>query len=485
MVTLRKILFYFFVVLYLVLCPLIILYALGYIFTPKVEEGFAKTGLMHFETLPTGASISVANKQYAEKTPTTVRNLLAGAYNVTLSRAGYRPWTRQIRIAPGKAVAFDKILLMPQELKVKTLVSQPFDDLLSVPATRFLLLFKSKRAGDVSVFDWKDETARPLLSANAPFRDAAVIRYFMIKKSSFVLFLVKMGEQTRFLGCQLDKEKPEVKDLSGLFRRGTPSEVRWEGDNPDDLFALYSGNLDRADLKKMKVRKNLLEGIQGFDLFRGKIFALRDCTLLQMDSNGEKGEEAVAEKGVFMENLFRDTGAFKIDFISGRTLCFLGATGEFFANELPYRFVSVGLKGYQPDDGGRKIALWQKERLGVLDFTKEARKKELFERGPEIDWIYEGGEAIAQAYFVYGTSHVLFRDQAEVFLAPVGESGAAAEALVKVREKSAVFYSDKTGRLYYLEPGQGYLVAADILPEWPGLSGMFPEFEAPGQEAAK
>ena len=279
MVTLRKILFYFFVVLYLVLCPLIILYALGYIFTPKVEEGFAKTGLMHFETLPTGASISVANKQYAEKTPTTVRNLLAGAYNVTLSRAGYRPWTRQIRIAPGKAVAFDKILLMPQELKVKTLVSQPFDDLLSVPATRFLLLFKSKRAGDVSVFDWKDETARPLLSANAPFRDAAVIRYFMIKKSSFVLFLVKMGEQTRFLGCQLDKEKPEVKDLSGLFRRGTPSEVRWEGDNPDDLFALYSGNLDRADLKKMKVRKNLLEGIQGFDLFRGKIFALRDCTL--------------------------------------------------------------------------------------------------------------------------------------------------------------------------------------------------------------
>ena len=132
-----------------------------------------------------------------------------------------------IRIAPGKAVAFDKILLMPQELKVKTLVPQPFDDLLSVPATRFLLLFKSKRAGDVSVFDWKDETSRPLLSANASFRDAAVVRSFMIKKSSFVLLLVKLGEQTRFLGCQLDKEKPEVKDLSGLFRRGTPSDVRW------------------------------------------------------------------------------------------------------------------------------------------------------------------------------------------------------------------------------------------------------------------
>ena len=90
MVTLRKILFYLFVAFYLVLCPLIILYALGYIFTPQVEEGFAKTGLMHFETLPTGASISIANKPYDEKTPATIRNLLAGVYYVKISRTGYR-----------------------------------------------------------------------------------------------------------------------------------------------------------------------------------------------------------------------------------------------------------------------------------------------------------------------------------------------------------------------------------------------------------
>ena len=485
MVTLRKILFYFFVTLYLVVCPLIILYALGYIFTPKVEEGFAKTGLMHFETLPAGASISIAKKGYAEKTPATVRNLLAGVYDVNISRTGYRSWTRRIRITPGKAVAFDKILLMPHEVKVKTLIPQTFEDLLSVPETHFLLLFKTKKAGDLSVFDWKDEISRPLLTEGTPFQEALVIRSFVIRKSSFVLLLVKMGEQMRFLGCHLDKEKPEVKDLSDLFVRGEPSDVRWESDNPENLFVLYGEELDRLDLKKMQVHTGLLKSIQGFDLFKGKVFALRNFTLVQMDCNGEKGEEVLVEKGIFLENLFRNTGVFKMDFISGRTLCFLGANGEFFANELPYRFVGEGLKGYQPDPGGRKIVLWQKERLGVLDFTKVTRRKELFERGPEIDWIFEKGEDLLQAYFVYGTSHVLFRNKNEVFLAPVGESGALMEKLVKVHVGSSVFYSEKTGRLYYLDPAQGHLLAADILPEWPGLSGMFTEFEGQSQEVVK
>jgi len=485
MITLRKILFYLFVALYLVLCPLIILYALGYIFTPKAEEGFAKTGLMHFETLPTGASISISNKRYVEKTPSTVRNLLAGVYDVKLSRTGYRSWNQKIKITPGKAVAFEKILLMPQELKVKTLIPRSFQDLLPIPATHFLLLFATRKIGDLCVFDWKDETSRPLLSPNSPFSEALIVRSFVINKSPFVLFLVKFREQTRALWCQLDKERPEVKDISELFVRGEPVDVRWESENPEDLFALYGGDLDRLDLSKTQVHSGILKNIQGFDVFKGKIFALRACTLVQMNAKGAKGEEVLIEKGIFLENLFHNTGTFKINFISSRTLCFLGMNGEFFSNELPYRFVSEGLKGYQPDVDGRRVVLWRKERLGVLDFTRATRRKELFERGPEIDWIFEKGQDIAQAYFVYEASHVLFRDQDEVFLLPVGEGSSPLEKLLKVRTGSSVFYSDKTGRLYYLEPIRGHFLAADILPEWSGLSGMFTEFEVSGQEGAR
>ena len=100
---LRKVLFYFFFALYLILCPVIIFYAFGYILTPKFEEGFVKTGLIHIESLPDNAFLSISNRRYIEKTPATIRNLMAGAYDVKLTLDGYRPWARRTYVEPGKA----------------------------------------------------------------------------------------------------------------------------------------------------------------------------------------------------------------------------------------------------------------------------------------------------------------------------------------------------------------------------------------------
>ncbi len=484
MVRFRKILFYFFAALYLVLCPLIIFYALGYIYAPRIDEGIVKTGLIHLESLPAGASIEIKGRPHAEKTPATVRDLWAGTYEVTLSKPGYRSWTRRVDVAAGRAAAFNKVLLLPQELTVETLIPRAFEDLLPVPSTSYLLLFQTKKTGDISVFDWKERSERPLLPRGSPYEETRVVRTYAMRKSQQVLLRVNEGDRTRYLWCSLDGKEPRVRDLSTFFAQGEPSDVRWEGHDPEYLFVLQGGGLTRLDLRKKKVRKNFMEGVRGFDLFRGKVFALRGCTLARMDAEGEAGIVSLVEKGDFMEDLFRGTGAFRIDFISGRTLCFWGPQGEFITNDLPYQFVAGGLQGYEPDENGRKIVLWQHARLGVLDFTKATRRKELFERGPEIDWVYEGAKDIGRAYFVYDTSHVLFCHRDGVSLVPVGQEGATPNFLVKVLEKSGIFYSERTGRLYYLEPERGYLTAAEVLPEWPGFSAVFSELETRGREEA-
>jgi hypothetical protein len=485
MIIFRKILFYFFFALYLVLCPIIILYAFGYIFTPKVEEGFAKTGLIHIETLPANASISIAKKHYAGKTPATVRNLLPGQYDVKILLRGHRPWERKVRVEPGKAVNFEKVLLVPQSLKTRTLIADPFEDLWPVPGTRYLLLKGTKLAGDLKVFDWKNEISRPVLPEGSPFAAGELVRAFTIIESSFVILQLKTSEGMKFLGCQLDKEKVEVKDLSGLFARGAPSEIAWEGDHPEYLFALQGGNLSRLDLEKMTVLQDFLEKIRGFGLFKNKVYALRGASIIRLGFNGKKGEETLVEKGIFLENLFGNEGKYKIDFISNNTICFHGDRGEFFSNALPYRFVDEGVRGYQTDPDGRKVALWQRERIGVLDFEKPERKKEFFERGPEIEWLFERGKNIRQASFVYDSGYVLFCDEDKIFLARIGEQYISLEKLVAVRAGSLFFYIEKTGKLYFLEPLRGEFVAADILPEGISLSGVINELEKETQGAAQ
>ena len=477
MILFRKILFYLFFALYLVLCPIIILYALGYIFTPKVEEGFAKTGLIHIETLPGNASIAIANRRYAEKTPATIRNLLPGQYDLKILLQGYRPWERKVEVEPGKAVNFEKVLMVPRSIKPRTLIARSFQALLPVPGTRYLLLKGTERVGDLKVVEWKNESVRPVLPAASLFADMKLLKVFMAKESSLIILQVKAGEGMKFLECQLDKEKSEVKDLSRLFASGAPYEISWEGNHPEYLFVWRGQDLSRLDLEKMTVLPDFLSKVRGFGLFKNKVYALRGASILRMGANAKKGEEVLVEKGVFLENLFSGEEKYKVDFISNNAVCFFGERGEFFSNVLPYRFVDAGVLGYQTDAGGRKVVLWQGGRVGVLDFEKPERKKEFFERGPEIEWLFEQGKSIRQAYFVYDAAYILFCDADKIFLARIGERYSSLEKLVTVREGSEFFYAEKTGKLYYLEPSRGELVVADILPEGITFSGVMSEFE--------
>jgi hypothetical protein len=279
MIIFRKILFYLFFALYLILCPIIILYALGYIFTPKVEEGFTKTGLIHIETLPSNAFISIGNRRYAERTPVTVRNLLSGQYDVKILLRGHRPWERQVKVEPGKAVNLEKVLLVPQSIKIRILLAEPFRDLLPIPGTRYLLLKSSHSAGDLKVFDWRSEVSRSVLPKASSFATAKIIKIFRVKDSSFIILQVETSGSMKFLGCQLDKEGSEVKDLSVLFVKGEPREISWEGDHPNHLFALQGQALSRSDLEKMVTFPDFLSNIRGFGIFKNKVYALQGSSM--------------------------------------------------------------------------------------------------------------------------------------------------------------------------------------------------------------
>ena len=392
---------------------------------------------------------------------------------------------RKVKVEPGKAINFEKILLVPQDVKTRILIAESFEDLWPVPGTRFLLLKNTGRAGDLVVFDWKNEVSRPVLPEASFFATAELVRVFSVKESPFIVLQVKTSTGMKFLGCQLDKEKSEGKDLSGLFAAGVPQEILWEGGHPDYLFALQSQGLLRLDLEKMTVLPEFLEKIRGFGLFKNKVYALRESSIVRLGFNAKKGEEVLVEKGLFLENLFRGEERYKIDFISNNTICFWGERGELFSNALPYRFVDEGVRGYQTDTGGRKVALWQGGRVGVLDFEKQERKKEFFERGPEIEWIFEKGKDIRQAYFVCDATYVLFCDEDKIFLVRMGGRDGSLERLAEVRERSGFFYAEKTGKLYYLESSRGELVAADILPEGITFSGVINELEKETQEAMK
>jgi hypothetical protein len=185
-----------------VLCPIVIFYAFGYIFTPKVEEKFVKTGLIHIETLPSSASVSIAQKRLLEKTPATIRNLLAGQYDVRIFLNGYRPWKRKVTVEPGKAVNAENILLIPQKLK-PDLDRTAFRRSLAYSGDPLLLLKGSELAGGLKVFDWKNEKFRSVLPEGSPLHPPSLRRFLCLKRALLFWFRYKDPEDIFFWGANL------------------------------------------------------------------------------------------------------------------------------------------------------------------------------------------------------------------------------------------------------------------------------------------
>ena len=80
---LRKIIFYIFALIYLVVAPLTILYALGYIFSPT-QQTLVATGLISLSSEPPQAQVWLNGELLKEKTPVILRNLKPGPYTLRM-----------------------------------------------------------------------------------------------------------------------------------------------------------------------------------------------------------------------------------------------------------------------------------------------------------------------------------------------------------------------------------------------------------------
>lgn len=194
----RRICGAFFVALYLTTCPLLILYALGYVLKPGSEQGIVKTGLISISTSPPGASVYLGKRRYTQQTPTLLRNLLPGEYPIKLVLKHHRPWTRTVTVEAERATALDDILLLPQRLREDVVWSESFEDLIPVGG-RFLLLRKTARMEDHMVVDVKTRHHWPLVPMDSPYARTKLLAHVTVSESPSLLLRVGAPTGERLL----------------------------------------------------------------------------------------------------------------------------------------------------------------------------------------------------------------------------------------------------------------------------------------------
>ncbi len=104
-----------------------------------------------------------------------------------------------------------------------------------------------------------------------------------------------------------------------------------------------------------------------------------------------------------------------------------------------------------------------------LEFT--ANKIGLWDRNQHtLQWIFQNGHNIEQAFWANNGNTILFRDQGHFFLLDKQPFGhLRLQKITDVHQGTSVYYSEKTGKLYYIDPLNRLLSAIQILHHKPIL----------------
>ncbi|KJJ84080.1 PEGA domain protein [Candidatus Omnitrophus magneticus] len=116
---LRKIFFWIFFFVFILMTPIIVLYSVGYKFDAKTKK-FKMSGALTIRAFPKDAVVYVNEKRVSDFTPYIARGVVPGTYNVILDKEGFYPYEIDVKVTSAEVADVD-VTLMPKFRNIEKL----------------------------------------------------------------------------------------------------------------------------------------------------------------------------------------------------------------------------------------------------------------------------------------------------------------------------------------------------------------------------
>lgn len=454
---LRKVILILFTGIYLVVAPLTILYALGYIFSPA-QQTLLQTGLVSLNTEPSQAHVWVDGSLSKDRTPLVLRNLRPGSYELRVGLPGYHSWQKRVEMKPDKALRFENILLFPFSLRAQILANFPVAKMWSDPAGKRLIVLEGDKASGLTFFEPDKREFRPIFLPGSN-RDASVGEVLLHPSGDRAVVTLARKEGLEPLFVRFF-DPIQVRPLSELLQEPF-TQLQWgAAPHRSSLFYLQGEALRHLDLDQGALYLNLPKGVRGFATYGWRFFVL-DARRRFLEITG-KGKI----RNIFLEDLGKvrlifgqDEGErYSIFFLPQASLfsslddalaLFLSDQGKLFSNKLPY-FLDEELVGGLAPAHSHPRALYRKgTELWMVDFEREGEKT-FFERGPTPRRIYKGKEAPGHLIWFYDDRYVLFTEGNCVKALDFEGDGEAIELFTISPQIPQIILDRRRGFLYFV-----------------------------------
>lgn len=155
---LRTLLFAFFVALFLLGAPAVVLYTAGYRYNPT-NGSLVRTGVLAVSSSPRGATITLNGDLTEETTPVIFNRIIPGNYRVLFSKEGYHSVYRDISVESGKTTYLNDAYLFADAAPV--LMQEESAEATAVAPNESAIAIARRTGNDVEVWVYNGNATDP------------------------------------------------------------------------------------------------------------------------------------------------------------------------------------------------------------------------------------------------------------------------------------------------------------------------------------
>jgi len=279
----RRLLFFLAIIAFLIIAPLIVLYATGFRWDFE-QKRITQVGMITVKCIPRAVNIFVNDKLKARRTYARIRDLMPRDYVVKLQKEGYSIWEKKLTVEPRVATPIKHARLFLSEPEVTQIINSGIDQyVLSPNNKKIAYTITSGEEAGIWLLDVASHNSSKLFpKSKEEFAKVLEGLVFSDIKWSPDSEKVLVQYKTKFLEEETEPQltyhviinttRPQdIIFLEDLFKFEM-EKVKWHPKDPNQIFWLNQGNFYSIKLDKKTLSPVLATQVLDFAVVNQDVY---------------------------------------------------------------------------------------------------------------------------------------------------------------------------------------------------------------------
>jgi len=431
----RRLIFYGFCLLFVIITPCILLYAQGYGFDWQ-KKTVIQTGALYIKSQPKNATVLIDGK-IIEKTPCLIKHLKPNQYTITVKLNDYHSWQKTLKIDSNLVTEAREILLTPQSPILELLPILPSNRFKLSDNSQQIISWQKNQPDTIDYFDFNQYQQKQFKTANATidqFNWSPDDKKILIQQKD-TWFLIDLTNQKT---TQLTSQNPNQ----------SINKIIWHPSGNNKIFFLQGTTLFQQDLSSNTLVK-ISDNIFDFTIANNSLFYLKEPGYFLYSTNltGENIKQLtirpILQNNIKKTNLVIGPNG-QIALVADNLLYLYKRDDRIFEiiqNDIHDAFFS-------PD--GKKLLIMGSNEIWVIYLDKQTSQpqKEIGQK----DLIVRLGQPILQViWHPADSSHIIFTTQDAIKIAEIDNRDNINLSDFINAQNPWIQYIAKTKKLYFTD----------------------------------